>query len=71
MSNILNQAGKGDAPRNCQSKAFRDEYDRIFGKRGPVCPHGLHIGDDCPDCVRNVAPSYVISNHQNRKTITK
>jgi len=25
-------AGKGSAPRNCFSKEFRNNYDRIFGK---------------------------------------
>ena len=25
--------GKGDTPRNCFSEEFRDNYDKIFGKR--------------------------------------
>lgn len=25
--------GKGSVPRNCNSKAFLDNYDRIFGKK--------------------------------------
>jgi len=25
-------AGKGDSPRNCFSREYRDSYDRIFGK---------------------------------------
>ena len=25
-------AGKGSAPRNCFSKQYRENYDRIFGK---------------------------------------
>lgn len=27
--------GKGDSPRNCFSKEFRDNYDRINWKREP------------------------------------
>lgn len=57
-SNILNQAGKGDDPRNCFSKEFRDEYDRIFGKKGKQCPHGKYIGEDCPDCMKSARTSH-------------
>lgn len=52
MSNILNQSGKGSAPRNNFSKNFRSEHDRIFGPRETrFCPHGIRIGDDCPECL--------------------
>lgn len=35
MKNPLNSSmnGKGDDPRNCLSRKFRSNYDRIFGKK--------------------------------------
>jgi len=30
--------GKGDSPRNCHSQAFRDNWDRIFGKEKASTP---------------------------------
>lgn len=36
-------AGKGDAPRNNNTDAFRSNYDRIFGQ-----PEDLSVGSGCP-----------------------
>lgn len=30
--------GKGDSPRNCHTQAFRDNWDRIFGKEKASSP---------------------------------
>lgn len=60
--------GKGSKPRNVFSRAFRDGFDRIFGKRGPQCPHGKYIGDDCAECQHLAKPCYVGDNWRSRKT---
>lgn len=52
-TNILNQSGKGSAPRNNFSKSFRNNFDSIFGvKTKKVCPHGVPIGGDCAECLK-------------------
>ena len=52
MSNILNSAGKGSAPRNNFSRTFRSNFASIFRERETRrCPHGKLIGEDCPECL--------------------
>lgn len=73
-TNILNQAGKGDAPRSCFSKEFRAEYDRIFGNRETRhCPHGLLIGECCDACRAAMKPSHgsVKINHRETTDFAK
>ena len=33
MGKSGNGAGKGDSPRSCFSQQFRDNFDKIFGKK--------------------------------------
>lgn len=69
MSDVTAVAGKGDAPRNNFSRAYRTEYDRIFGhKTTKVCPHGLLIGDDCPECLRALPIETLAGSGINRIT---
>lgn len=44
-------AGKGDAPRNCFSDAYRDNYDAIFRKKSDN-PEGetCKCSGNCKDC---------------------
>ncbi len=52
----MSAAGKGDTPRPCDAPTYRENYDRIFGKREPETPHWTcaeHAwtkDTPCPDC---------------------
>ena len=54
------QNGKGDSPRNCFSKAYRDNYDSIF-KKEEAEEKGCKCSKKCEKCQsitpRTVPPS--------------
>lgn len=39
-SEVKNNAGKGDSPRNCFSKKFKDNYEQINWHRKPSSKNG-------------------------------
>ena len=60
-------SGKGDAPRNCFTQQFRDNWDRIFGGEGKSTDSGTpHCCDDAETvqpCVQDGGSTPPTSNN--------